>query len=139
MEAIQSRANRRRKQQGPFMGCSKIGQIQTSKAHLVSCLGEPTVCNSHIPGGFYRQTLYRWEFLTPVGPLAIYDYKEWDDPDFADDKVICWSVSGRVRSYRNRPIHPVNKWVAEQTRLTVTDERPACWLKPGPLRGGWPS
>ena len=129
MEAIQSRANMRRKQEDPFFGCSRIGQIQTTEAHLESCFGWPTICNSHIPGGYKRETLYEWRILTPVGPLAIYDYKEWEDPDFADDKLICWSVAGRASSYTNRRIHPINKWVAQQTGLIVTDTRPACWLQ----------
>jgi hypothetical protein len=119
----QKRANRRRKQQNPFWGTSKIGEIQTSYSHLKSCLGLPTVCNRHLPGGFTRQTLYRWEMRTAAGPVSIYDYKEWEDPDFADDKVIAWGVCGRHEKYTSRQVHPVNKWVADQTSLPVVDMR----------------
>lgn len=123
MTAIQSRSNRRRKQQNPMWGTSRIGQFQASYSHLKSCLGSPTVCNSDIPGGYMRQTLYEWEMRTPAGPVRIYDYKEWEDPDFADDKVIDWNVGGRHGSYTSRQIHPANKWVADQTGLPVVDMR----------------
>jgi hypothetical protein len=122
----QKRANRRRQQQSPVFGwgTSGIGQIQTSYSHLKSCLGQPTICNRDIPGGYMRQTLYEWEIRTPVGPVTIYDYKEWEDPDFADEKVIAWNVGGRSEKYTRRQVHPVNKWVADQTGLPVLDRRP---------------
>lgn len=126
--AAQKRANRRRKQQNPMWGTSRIGQIQTSYSHLKSCLGDPTVCNSSIPGGYMRQTLYRWEMHTPAGPVSIYDYKEWEDPDFADDKVIEWNIGGRHDKYTHRQDHPVNKWVADQTGLHVVDMRTPHYL-----------
>jgi hypothetical protein len=90
----------------------------------VSCLGEPTRCNSDIPAELLRQSLYVWEIRTPSGPVSIYDYKEWEDPDFADEKVITWSVAGRSDSFTSRMVHPVNGWVAKQTGLSVTDCRP---------------
>ena len=126
----------RRNNWNPFWGTSKIGQIKTSKAHLVECLGEPTLCNDHIPGGFFRQTLYTWQFRTASGPVEIYDYKEWEDPDFADNKVITWSVAGRSHKYTAREVHPINKWVADRTGLPVEDTRPHCW-RPRHQRPQW--
>ena len=114
----------RYRQPDPFVGLSLIGQVQTSKAHLVRCLGEPTACYADIPAGFQRQSLYVWEIRTSSGPVLIFDYKHWEDPDFPEEKVLPWSVVSRAEAYTGRKVHPVNKWLAEQTGLPVTDRRP---------------
>ena len=114
----------------PFMGTSRIGQFESSKAYLASRLGEPTICNADIPSSMGRQTLYTWAFRTAYGPVMIYDYKEWEDPDFADDKVITWQVGGRAESYRSRRVHPINQWVSDRIGLAVSDRRPPCY-RPG--------
>ena len=108
----------------PFMETSLIGQFESSKAYLASRLGEPTICNDHIPSSMLRQSLYTWAIRTAYGPVMIYDYKEWEDPDFADDKVITWQVGGRSKSYTARRAHPINQWVSDRIGLAVSDRRP---------------
>ena len=105
-------------------GTSKIGEFWATKAQLVAALGNPTICNSDIPGGVKRSTLYEWQLRTGGGPLAIYDYKEWEDPDFADDKLICWHVGGRAKAYLTRREHRGLRLLSDRLGVTVTDTRP---------------
>ena len=104
-------------------GTSKIGEFWATKAQLVAALGNPTICNSDIPGGVKRQILYEWRLRTGGGPLAIYDYKEWEDPDFADDKLICWQVGGRAEAYLTRREHRALRLLSDRLGVTVTDTR----------------
>ena len=115
----------RKKKKSLGFGTSKIGEVRATTKQLVKALGYPTKCNDHIPGGWYRQTLYEWQLKTPVGPITIYDFKEWDDPDFAEDKVITWHVGGRKDSFAARQIHPVNQWLADAIGVDVLDTRNA--------------
>ena len=119
--------NRRAGKKDPFMETGKIGEFWATTAQLVKAFGSPTICNDHIPGGYMRQTLYEWRLRTRYGPLCVYDYKEWEYPNFASDKLICWQVGGRCEAYTSRIEHPGLKWLHEQLGVPVKDDRPWCY------------
>lgn len=118
----------------PFMETSKIGEFTATTQQIVSALGYPTICNDHIPGGYMRYTLFEWRIRTPFGPVTIYDHKEWEDPDFAEDKLISWQVGARHKSYKDRTDHPVLKWVEQRLGVTTADTR--YWIRRSRIEQG---
>ena len=110
---------KRIKKTDPFSDTSKIGEVTATTTQLVKALGYPLFCNDDIPGGFRRQTLYEWQLRTPVGPITVYDWKEWEDPDFAEDKVITWCIGGRANSYKNQPVHPALTFIKKKVGCNV--------------------
>ncbi|MDA9661376.1 hypothetical protein N9T35_00100 [bacterium] len=116
----------------PFGGTSKIGEIRATTTQLVQALGYPTFSNDDIPGGFDRDTLYEWALRTSVGPITIYDWKEWEDPDFAEDKVITWQIGGRAHSYKRKPVHPALTFIKKATGFNV--QQTLCDVHHGGIR-----
>lgn len=114
----------------PFVGGGKIGEFSATTTQVVKAFGYPTFCNDDIPGGgMERQSLFEWRLRTIFGPVMIYDYKEWEDPDFPEDKVICWQVGSRVGSYSDRVNHPALRWIEQQLGVPVVDKRLWCHVK----------